>query len=1430
MKPPLAALALLSTAAFFPSLGGWIGAKILSVAGSATQTRISAASSHIGLGAATFSGVRITNLRGEPIAEIPSLQVRYSLRGLFPGSSHLYGLESVSLQHPRITIIRNRDGSYNLPSLKRGGAKKVGGAPFNLTASVQNGTIVVTDATRVHANARRITIADLNATAAIDTATSSRYHVALRYIAGAKRFPIAGFGTIDTAQHTSYQHWSAARLPIAQLVDFGANTRAVDATAGEVDGLDVRLFGLPGPHGTEHNRLLASAVLRGGNVRVAALAQPIRNLHGALRADEGGLTTPGIAGTVGPVPLRIFGGITGLKSPALDLVARGTLSLRDLRSVVPAAARVPLQGDIRYALRIGGTAKAPVALVALDARRGNALLAYDNGALDLFDAHLQTGNATMTAGARMQVRPNLRIAALFSLRSGSRTAFSGAAVVTRNGTAWDVAARANGAGGALAASGSYGPSGVQAAIFASNLDLTQLGLNVPVEHGFVSLATTVGGTTSAPRAQGTVLLRRALYRAYPIDGESAFRYADGRLALRDTVLGIGPAIAEIRGTVGGLALHGGFTPSYDLTAGVRAAQVAALVAMVNPQIVRREALAATLDANAHVGGSGRTPQIAAQIAVPEGSINGLGFDDLHATVDASTDAYLLRGGSVTVGSTHALFAGALQRREIRASLSIPHANLADFDDYFNTADTLAGRGRIAARVTSRPSQLRTTGTFALHDLRYRRFAIGKADAHWHTAGGRVVAAASFGGPHGTLVAEGSAALSNRALAVRARARNVDLGAWLPMAGMTAPISGRADADATISGRYPSLAIDANADLHNGRAYRVPIDSASIALRARNGRGRITRAVLRIPYLAASGNGTFGLHARDPFDLAIHAVSPNIGALEQTVTGKKNALAGSLDTTVRLRGTRANPAIADGFRLTDLQYGRLHVPSVTASVSATRRLVRLDEARVAFADGSIRAFGRLPIRLSPPGLAPPSAHLALTIAADRLNLADFADALPAGSHLAGVLSGTIAAGGTVASPAFTGTMTLANGAFSAPIERTPIDRIDATLALTATQIALRSLSARAGSGTIAASGVLRVPSLRDARAATGRLAIRMDGAEFDSPSYFKGTVDANVTIARAAGAIPSIAGTVDVPTARIPVTAFYNPHAPVGPKRVLPDIALDLRASAGNDVRVQSSAVDVGAAGSVTIGGTLPNPTLSGVVRSTGGTVNFLRNFQIARAVMHFMPANGIMPEVRARATTYVAQSDTSVAIGVSGLAPNELHITFSSNPSYDRSQILGILAGVQTPGVPSVGTVSNPTATNELTQLAVGQLDTVFTRNLFEPLSAQVGSALGLTNFSVNDTLNGGFGLNAAKAFGRNLTASFSESLAPPMRESLSLEAHAARSAGVRLTIYSQAQPPLTGYQPTAAGLALDTIGSTVMLQPFTGTSGFNLSYLHEWL
>ncbi len=356
----------------------------------------------------------------------------------------------------------------------------------------------------------------------------------------------------------------------------------------------------------------------------------------------------------------------------------------------------------------------------------------------------------------------------------------------------------------------------------------------------------------------------------------------------------------------------------------------------------------------------------------------------------------------------------------------------------------------------------------------------------------------------------------------------------------------------------------------------------------------------------------------------------------------------------------------------------------------------------------------------------------------------------------------------------------------------------------------------------------IPNFRDPKAATFTSTIVAKGAQFNSPQYFRGKVDANITAFRAQRGIPTVSGTVEIPSARIPLTAFWNPKAPKTSPAPPPPLAFDLHAKIGNDVRVQSTGVDVGAQGHVAITGTLAHPALGGRFTSTGGTINFIRQFTVQSANVNFDPSNGIMPYVNAVATTQVSNPLTYIALHVTGLAPDNMQIVFDSQPPYSRAQILALLSGIGAPSG-SGGALASTDPSNVISNLAGGALNTYFTQQMLEPLSAALGNALGLQNLQLTSDFTSGFGVSAAKAFGKNLTAVYSENLGQPQRRSVSIEAHHGESTAFNLMFYSVSSPSLLATSTQTSLFGFNDLSNSTVLTPMSGNGGVNLTYEHKF-
>jgi hypothetical protein len=258
---------------------------------------------------AVLVNVVVTSQRDEPIATIPRLSVTYDLRDLLPGGGRLFGLKSVDVESPQITILRRPDGTYNLPIPQLPSSKGAKGPPAIFRAAIRNGSVTVVDQSRnALPDSRRLYVVDVASDADINTAARSHYVASLRYGERPDRlFLVRGRGVIDVPAGYVDQRWTAAQLPIAAAVNFVLDSPAMRVRSGTLHDVDARYAGLPGASGAVDAHLAATAFLDGARISVAGLGKPIDRVRGRIDVYDDGLLTSHLDASVGGVAAASMG-------------------------------------------------------------------------------------------------------------------------------------------------------------------------------------------------------------------------------------------------------------------------------------------------------------------------------------------------------------------------------------------------------------------------------------------------------------------------------------------------------------------------------------------------------------------------------------------------------------------------------------------------------------------------------------------------------------------------------------------------------------------------------------------------------------------------------------------------------------------------------------------------------------------------------------------------------------------------------------------------------------------------------------------------------------------------------------------------------------------------------------------------------------------
>ncbi len=405
------------------------------------------------------------------------------------------------------------------------------------------------------------------------------------------------------------------------------------------------------------------------------------------------------------------------------------------------------------------------------------------------------------------------------------------------------------------------------------------------------------------------------------------------------------------------------------------------------------------------------------------------------------------------------------------------------------------------------------------------------------------------------------------------------------------------------------------------------------------------------------------------------------------------------------------------------------------------------AEVALAGSTARVDARLDagpkVALSVSGTAPTSASGPLALRADgSVDLALANAVLGAqGRELDGRLALALGVSGTARAPVLNGTLRLAGGQFQDFAQGVRLTDIDALIEAAGQTITIASLSARAGTGTIGASGTVGalVPGLPVDLHVTARNARPL------SSDLLTATLDADIRVHGQAGTRIDVGGTVTVDGASInipnglpPSVARLNvirpgdkpPPAQAAGSSLL--IGLDVGVNAPGEIFVRGHGLDAELGGRLHVGGTSSAPVVTGAFDMRRGT------FDLAGISLTFTKGqvgfNGtgvghkIDPTLDFVAQSVVGSTVADLDVGGYASAPK---ITLSSTPPLPQDQVLAlILFGQDTKSLSALQIAQVATALASLTGSGGG----------FDPLGT-VRKSLGLDRLSVG---SGGSNSNSA--------------------------------------------------------------------------------------
>ncbi len=1007
-------------------------------------------------------------------------------------------------------------------------------------------------------------------------------------------------------------------------------------------------------------------------------------------------------------------------------------------------------------------------------------------------------------------------------------------------------------------------------ILADRLDARELGgIGLPLSSGALWATGDLAAGSPFPTFAGGVTVGNGRAAGFALSGGGDVRLSGDSVSLQRVLGALGDTYARVDGSIGGLASR---SPQFALAAYVPASRIAsALHSFGLPNYMTD----GTFDARLHVGGSTTSPAVSGRVGVPAGEINGLPFVDASGTIAADARGVSVRDAAVLVGTTRARFNAVARPHDTSIELDAPHADLSDFNNFFDTGDTLDGSGSLRLAAISRDDRIASNGDIDVRGFRYRNLPIGDTRALWTSQRGTVEGSLAVGGAEGLLHARGSIALARRdawqtTLAdsrfdLDADVKDLDLSLWMPALGIRdLPITGRASGEASVRGRFPQMNLKADARVSGGTLGPLTLDRADVALHAAGERLVIDRAELATPELAASAAGSMGLTPDAALDVRVHAATDDVAGLAYRIAHVKVPVSGSFESTASIRGTYRAPVFVAGFDGTDVQAYGIPIAALFGEVRLHGRSLVLSDAGATFSHGEATLAGSLPLQLSPLRLAAANAPLSFDLDLVDLDPAIFDAALGGNTKLGGVINGHLGLSGTIRDPVVLGHVSLANGSYVSDLERVPISNMVAALAFNRTSASVARASAQLGAGTVQGSGRIDFGQGLSEHGSALIVEATARNAQLDLPAYGSGTVDAKLSLTKKPGAIATLAGSATLSNATLPFATFLKAAQSGGSSGPPLPLAFDLEAVAGKNVRIRGSGygagLDIGASGSVRVGGTLAAPTLDGGIASTGGTLTYFdRAFRVREGKVTFNSADGVQPDLHAVGVANVVNPDpdrarnpygsAEITIAVDGPIAG-LRIGLSSVPAgYSQGEILGLIApfggfvsGIgfsqqsmlqrqQPNGITPLGALSPipDVSVSRNSTISVGQeafniLNAQFTAGLLAPVESTIGQGLGLS--SVNLTLGyyGNVGFSATRLLGKAVSAVYAVTFGLPQIQSFGLQVQAGTDTTATLNFFYQTGPTKLVESPTSPV----GFGAGYLIgQPLVGNSGFSLIAQH---
>jgi len=365
-------------------------------------------------------------------------------------------------------------------------------------------------------------------------------------------------------------------------------------------------------------------------------------------------------------------------------------------------------------------------------------------------------------------------------------------------------------------------------------------------------------------------------------------------------------------------------------------------------------------------------------------------------------------------------------------------------------------------------------------------------------------------------------------------------------------------------------------------------------------------------------------------------------------------------------------------------------------------------------------------------------------------------------------------GSFEAPRVIGTASVNNGSVSALLgnERWTVSNLKAAIRFTANQAQIDSFDGTLGGGRISATGGALLEGFR---VSAFRVNVRGNNVTVPFPEDFRSTLDADVEI-RGSSREQLIGGTVnlrrteytkDIELADIINTRRESIEEGAEIELTRTAVFAALRVEGRNALVVRNNLADLVGSVSFQLDGPVTDPTISGRITATSGTLNFRNDrYDITRALLDLPPGRNQDPVVNIQAESQIR--GYRVIVSLTGPL-SQPQAAVRSEPALPQADVVSLI----TTGQLSAG----DTSSSILSQSEVGAATSLLTDALINaPAQRATSKLFGLTRFEISPVIGGTAGstpaarLTLGRRISKEVTVTYSTNVTSDPNQILALE------------------------------------------------------------